>query len=70
MMFVTAIVSAFLDNVTTMLLLTPVTIEICVILKLHPFSLLLPLRPGVELRRHGHPHRRSAQHHDRLVTRG
>ncbi len=43
MMFVTAIVSAFLDNVTTMLLLTPVAIEICVILKLHPFSLLLPL---------------------------
>jgi Na+/H+ antiporter NhaD/arsenite permease-like protein len=43
MMFVTAITSAFLDNVTTMLLLTPVAIEICVILKLHPFSLLLPL---------------------------
>lgn len=43
MMFVTATVSAFLDNVTTMLLLTPVAIEICVILKLHPFSLLLPL---------------------------
>ncbi len=43
LMFVTAIVSAFLDNVTTMLLLTPVAIEICVILNLHPFSLLLPL---------------------------
>lgn len=43
MMFVTGISSAFLDNVTTMLLLTPVAIEICVILNLHPFSLLLPL---------------------------
>jgi Na+/H+ antiporter NhaD/arsenite permease-like protein len=42
MMFVTGIVSAFLDNVTTMLLLTPVLIEICFILKLHPFTMLMP----------------------------
>jgi Na+/H+ antiporter NhaD/arsenite permease-like protein len=42
LMAVTAVASAFLDNVTTMLLLTPVTIEICLILKLHPFALLLP----------------------------
>ncbi len=42
MMVVTAVVSAFLDNVTTMLLICPVTIEICLILKLHPFALLLP----------------------------
>jgi Na+/H+ antiporter NhaD/arsenite permease-like protein len=42
MMFVTGIVSAFLDNVTTMLLLTPVLIEICMILKLHPFTMLMP----------------------------
>ena len=42
MMVVTAVASAFLDNVTTMLLLTPVTIEICLILKLHPFALLIP----------------------------
>ena len=42
MMFVTAFVSAFLDNVTTMLLIIPVTIEIAVTLKINPVSLLLP----------------------------
>jgi Na+/H+ antiporter NhaD/arsenite permease-like protein len=42
LMFVTAVASAFLDNVTTMLLMTPVTIEICRALKLNPLSLMLP----------------------------
>jgi Na+/H+ antiporter NhaD/arsenite permease-like protein len=42
LMFVTAVVSAFLDNVTTMLLIIPVTIEIAVTLKINPVSLLLP----------------------------
>ncbi|MBI5570576.1 MAG: ArsB/NhaD family transporter [Desulfomonile tiedjei] len=39
---ITAVLSAFLDNVTTMLLLTPVTIELSVILRVSPFALLLP----------------------------
>ncbi len=39
---VTAFVSAFLDNVTTMLLLTPVTLEIALALKTSPFVFLLP----------------------------
>lgn len=39
---VTAVTSAFLDNVTTMLLLTPVTMEISVILGVSPFVFLLP----------------------------
>jgi Na+/H+ antiporter NhaD/arsenite permease-like protein len=39
---VTATVSAFLDNVTTMLLLTPVTMEIALVLKISPFVFLLP----------------------------
>ncbi len=43
LMVVTAVVSAFLDNVTTMLLLTPVTIEIAIILRINPWSMLLPL---------------------------
>ena len=43
LMIVTAFVSAFLDNVTTMLLLTPVTIEIALILRISPWSLLMPL---------------------------
>ena len=42
LMFVTAFISAFLDNVTTMLLVTPVTIEISKALKLNPLSLMLP----------------------------
>eukprot|EP01064_Diplonema_japonicum_P023483 TRINITY_DN3391_c0_g1_i1.p1 TRINITY_DN3391_c0_g1~~TRINITY_DN3391_c0_g1_i1.p1 ORF type:complete len:893 (+),score=174.60 TRINITY_DN3391_c0_g1_i1:57-2681(+) len=37
----TAVTSAFLDNVTTMLLLTPVTCRLCKILKLDPTPLLL-----------------------------
>ncbi len=39
---VTAVLSAFLDNVTTMLLLTPVTIEIALILGVSPFAFLMP----------------------------
>ena len=42
LMFVTAFISAFLDNVTTMLLIIPVTIEIAVTLKINPIALLLP----------------------------
>ncbi len=37
-----AVTSAFLDNVTTMLLYTPVLIEIAMVLRISPFSLLLP----------------------------
>jgi Na+/H+ antiporter NhaD/arsenite permease-like protein len=40
---VTAFASAFLDNVTTMLLLTPVTMEIAVVLGVSPFVFLMPL---------------------------
>ena len=39
---VTAVISAFLDNVTTMLLMIPVTIEIAVTLKINPLTLLIP----------------------------
>jgi Na+/H+ antiporter NhaD/arsenite permease-like protein len=42
LMVVTAVASAFLDNVTTMLLMIPVTIEIAVALKLNPIALLIP----------------------------
>ncbi len=40
--FITAVLSAFLDNVTTMLLVIPVTIEIAVTLKVHPLNFLIP----------------------------
>ena len=39
---ITAVISAFLDNVTTMLLVIPVTIEIAVTLKINPLTLLIP----------------------------
>ncbi len=42
LMSFTAVVSAFLDNVTTMLLLTPVTIEIATSLGISPVTLLIP----------------------------
>ena len=38
----TGIISAFLDNVTTMLLIAPVTIELADIMKISPIPLLLP----------------------------
>jgi len=39
---VTAVLSAFLDNVTAMLLLTPVTMEIAMVLGVSPFVFLMP----------------------------
>jgi len=42
LMFVTAVISAFLDNVTTMLLIIPVTIEIALTLNLSPVTFLVP----------------------------
>ncbi len=42
LVIVTAVCSAFLDNVTTMLLLTPVTLEIALMLKVSPFVFLMP----------------------------
>jgi Na+/H+ antiporter NhaD/arsenite permease-like protein len=42
LMLITAIASAFLDNVTTMLLMTPITIQIALALELDPLTLLMP----------------------------
>jgi len=42
LMWITAIASAFLDNVTTILLIAPVTIEIALVLGLSPIVLLIP----------------------------
>ncbi|MBW1917340.1 MAG: ArsB/NhaD family transporter [Deltaproteobacteria bacterium] len=42
LMVVTAVCSAFLDNVTTMLLMIPVTIEIAITLKINPIAFLIP----------------------------
>nr|MBN1228412.1 ArsB/NhaD family transporter [Anaerolineae bacterium] len=42
LMFITAIASALLDNVTTMLLMAPLTIQIALALGVNPVSLLIP----------------------------
>jgi len=41
-MLITGVASAFLDNVTTMLLMTPITIQISIALGINPLSLLIP----------------------------
>ena len=66
---VTAFISAFLDNVTTILITAPVTILIAV--ELGRLARALPgvRRDRLEHRRHRDPHRRPAEHHDRQRRR-
>jgi Na+/H+ antiporter NhaD/arsenite permease-like protein len=42
LMLVTGVASAFLDNVTTMLLMTPITVQIAMALTMNPLALLIP----------------------------
>jgi Na+/H+ antiporter NhaD/arsenite permease-like protein len=42
LMFVTGVASAFLDNVTTMLLMTPITVQIALAMGVNPLALLIP----------------------------
>jgi Na+/H+ antiporter NhaD/arsenite permease-like protein len=42
LMLITSVASALLDNVTTMLLMTPITIQIAIALGISPLSLLIP----------------------------
>jgi Na+/H+ antiporter NhaD/arsenite permease-like protein len=42
LMLITGVASAFLDNVTTMLLMTPITVQIALALGINPLVLLLP----------------------------
>jgi Na+/H+ antiporter NhaD/arsenite permease-like protein len=42
LMLITGVASALLDNVTTMLLMTPITIQIALALDVNPLALLLP----------------------------
>ncbi|MEJ2732456.1 MAG: ArsB/NhaD family transporter [Anaerolineae bacterium] len=42
LMIVTSVGSAFLDNVTTMLLMTPITIQIAMAMGINPLALLMP----------------------------
>ena len=65
----TAVLSAFLDNVTTVLLIVPVTLAI--MQEAGGAGLSLSVRRNLRLqhRRHRHADRRSAQHPDRLAGR-
>ena len=42
LMIVTGVASAFLDNVTTMLLMTPITVQIALAIGMNPLALLIP----------------------------
>jgi Na+/H+ antiporter NhaD/arsenite permease-like protein len=42
LMLVTGVASAFLDNVTTMLLMTPMTVQIALAMGINPLALLIP----------------------------
>jgi Na+/H+ antiporter NhaD/arsenite permease-like protein len=42
LMIVTGLASAFLDNVTTMLLMTPITVQIAMVMGVNPLVLLMP----------------------------
>lgn len=42
LMLITGITSAFLDNVTTMLLMTPISVQIALALGINPLALLIP----------------------------
>lgn len=42
LMLITGIASAFLDNVTTMLLMTPITVQIALAIGINPLALLMP----------------------------
>jgi Na+/H+ antiporter NhaD/arsenite permease-like protein len=42
LMLITGVASAFLDNVTTMLLMTPITVQIALAIDINPLALLMP----------------------------
>ena len=68
---VTAVaVGAFLDNVTTVVLLAPVTLYIAgVAAAYRPLPFLISADPGLQHRWDGDAHRRPAEHPDRLRRR-
>ena len=69
LVLVTAGASALLDNVTTVLLVAPVTLLVCDRLGLQPDPVPAGRGAGLEHRRHRDPGRRPAQHHHRQPGR-
>ena len=66
---ITAVLSAFLDNVTTVLLIAPVTLLICDRLGTPPDPVPHRRGDGEQHRRHRDPDRRPAEHHHRQPQR-
>ena len=63
---VTAVLSALLPNVTTVLMIAPVTLLITDALKVNPYPYLFAQIVRGQHRRHRHADRRSPEHHDRF----
>ena len=63
---VCALLSAFLDNVTTVVLLAPVTLYIATVLRVSPIPFLMAEILAVEHRWYGHLDRGPAEHPDRV----
>lgn len=47
--------SSFLDNVTTVLLMTPVTIRLCEVMQLNPVPILMSMIIFSNIGKHKHP---------------
>ena len=69
LVLITAIASAFLDNVTTVLLIAPVTLLVCDRLDVSPVPFLISRGVGVQHRWRRHADRGSAEHHHRQPVR-
>ena len=67
LVLITAVASALLDNVTTVLLIAPVTLLVCERLGDRPGAVPDRRGDGLQHRRHGHAGRRPAEHHHRAA---
>ena len=66
---VCAVLSAFLDNVTTVVLIAPVTIYIASVLRVSPLPFLIAEILASNIGGHGDAHRRPAEHPHRVRRR-
>ena len=67
LMLITGVASAFLDNVTTMLLMTPITVQIALSLGHQPAGLTYPGSTGFQCDRDQHTGRHPDQYPDRFL---
>ena len=67
LMLITSVASALLDNVTTMLLMTPMSIQIALALGIQSALAGIARGAGLQRRRHQHADRHADEHSDRLL---